>query len=123
MSEPRRLDFVSGEFAPHNLPLQALLGLLGFGARVEPLLAALPSGDAPHGEVAEHPLDLALLGLLGLDASLRAGLRARGLAPCEGNTPATPSEPSEAHAPEPSASAPSSRVAPHSLPPLRELLR
>lgn len=98
--EPRRLDFVSGEFAPHNLPLQALLGLLGVGARVEALLAALPSSDTPMHEGAEHPLDLALLGLLGLDASLRAGLRARGLAPDEGDdAPAPASEPSEVHAP------------------------
>jgi hypothetical protein len=96
--EPRRLDFVSGEFAPHNLPLQALLGLLGVGARVEALLAALPSGDEPMREDAEHPLDLALLGLLGLDASLRAGLRDRGLAPCD-DAPTPASEPSEVHAP------------------------
>ena len=98
--EPRRLDFVSGEFAPHNLPLQALLGLLGVGARVEALLAALPRGDTPMREGAEHPLDLALLGLLGLDASLRAGLRDRGLAPDEdAPAPAPASEPSEVDAP------------------------
>lgn len=95
---PRRIDFVAGEFAPHNLPLQALLGVLGFGARVEGLLAALPAGDEPRCEAATHSLDLALLGLLGLDASLRAGLHARGLGPSEVEARSEPqaTEPSEA---------------------------
>ncbi len=81
MSEPR-LDFVAGEFSPHNLPMQALLGLLGFGERITTMLAGLPIAETDTEiEPGEHPLDLALLGLLGLHASSIAALERRGLTP------------------------------------------
>lgn len=80
-----RLDHVRNEFAQHNLPLQALLGLLGHGERALQIAEALavqpPLAEGP--DPGKHPLDLALLGLLGLHERLLAELDARGLTPAQ----------------------------------------
>jgi hypothetical protein len=88
------LNRVAGEFSQHNLPLQAVLGLLGFGERITAMLAELSVEDAPRVEPARHRLDLALLGLLALDEVLRVEFERRGLMP----SIAQPEAPSEAHA-------------------------
>jgi hypothetical protein len=76
------LNFVAGEFSPHNLPLQALLGLIGFGERITATLADLPVElDQQRVEPGEHRLDLALLGLLALHDTLLVELEHRGLTP------------------------------------------
>jgi hypothetical protein len=115
-----RLDLVRSEFAHHNLPLQALLGLLGYGERAlvlaeilvaqPPLARAGAEGPAP----AQHPLDLALLGLLGLRERMLAELDARGLAPAsESRVPSGLGRDREA----------SESVPEHPSPPLRTLAR
>ncbi len=93
MTEPRRLDFVVGEFSPHNLPLQALLGLLGVGERVTLTLARLELQPEPAIEPGQHALDLALLGLLGLHDTLVGELERRGLSPSPVAAPELPVEP------------------------------
>lgn len=75
------LDFVAGEFSPHNLPLQAVLGLIGFGERITTMLASLPTEDGQRIEPATHRLDLALLGLIALHETLLVELDRRDLAP------------------------------------------
>ncbi|MFV8750948.1 hypothetical protein ACNOYE_10425 [Nannocystaceae bacterium ST9] len=102
MSEPRRLDFVADEFSPHNFTLQAVLGLIGFGERITDALAGLPIDEHVRVEPGEHPLDLALLGLLGLHDALLAELDRRGLSPSP-SAPEAPRVEPEPPAPEPDA--------------------
>lgn len=81
-SGPRRnLDVVVGEFSPHNLPLQAVLGLIGIGDRITTTLERLSTQELPTVEPGQHHLDLALLGLLGLHEALLDQLAQHGLAP------------------------------------------
>jgi hypothetical protein len=89
------LGFVASEFSPHNLPLQAVLGLIGFGERITATLAALPHDDDSRVEPGEHQLDLALLGLLALHDTLLVELERRGLVPTpdSASSPAPPLEP------------------------------
>lgn len=105
------LNFVAGEFSPHNLPLQAVLGLIGFSERITTLVDGLPIEDASTVEAAQHHLDLALLGLLALHDTLLVELDRRGLAPLP-SVPAPSTEPDPA--PQPSETRPDA---------LRRLLR
>lgn len=75
------LNSVVGEFSPHNLPLQAVLGLIGLGDRITSTLAGLSTDELAKVEPGQHPLDLALLGLLGLHDALLGQLERAGLAP------------------------------------------
>ncbi len=118
------LDRVRGEFARHNLPLQALLGLLGYGERAARLAEGLRTEGATLASASRapetssstsspppgtHALDLALLGLLGLRERMLAELALRDLVPASEARPHT-----EALASDPSADTP---------PPLRQLAR
>jgi hypothetical protein len=103
------LNFVAGEFSPHNLPLQAVLGLIGFSERITTLVEGLPIEDAVPIEPARHNLDLTLLGLLALHDTLLVELDRRGLAPLP-SVPAPSTDPD----PEPSPTPPDA---------LRRLLR